>query len=160
MDSEAIVRVLLGEAGESIHSILRTGRALSAALARVASRFGLTENEYNILRVLLRHGMEGRNDVPHRLIRDEVHISPALLSRYFAGLIERGLVTSTDAVENRTGGRPRTAALTDAGLDLITKAEDAFETMAAAVLRGIQPGDLEAQERVLSTMHKTMTAPY
>jgi len=135
---------------EAMVSLLRTAALLEHALGEALRPFGLTHNQYNVLRILRGAGEPGLcgREVGERLIA-KVPDVPRLLER----MAEQGLVRRERDDLDR---RHVTARITEKGRQLLKEADRALLALEQSKFGGLTPSRLE---RLLETLDSIRAAP-
>jgi MarR family transcriptional regulator, 2-MHQ and catechol-resistance regulon repressor len=119
--------------------MMKAMRALTRYAAAGIEDTGLGESDFGVLEVLLHKG-----PLPVNTIGPIVDLTPGSISMAVDRLVEKGLVTRVESVEDR---RVRIVALTPSGKDLITGAFRKHSLQIKRVFSELSPdelGDLEA----------------
>ena len=105
-------------------------------------RYGVTHDQYNILRILRGAHPEGH---PRYEIADRLISRAPDVTRLIDRLERQGLVERTWAPENR---RHSIARITAAGLDLLAAIDPELEALQEAAVAGLSADDLRALSRI------------
>jgi MarR family 2-MHQ and catechol resistance regulon transcriptional repressor len=119
--------------------MMKAMRALTRYAAAGIEETGLGLSDFGVLEVLLHKG-----PLPVNTIGPIVDLTPGSISMAVDRLVEKGLVTRVESVEDR---RVRIVALTPSGKDLITGAFRKHSLQIKRVFSELSPdelGDLEA----------------
>jgi DNA-binding MarR family transcriptional regulator len=122
---------------EAFLNIMRTSALLQHAVAESIKPFGVTQVQYNVLRILRGAGESGlcRHEVRDRMVTPVPDVT-RLLDR----LQDRGLVTrERDAVDRRLV----TATITDDGLELLKAVDRPLATTTRRLLGHMDERDLK-----------------
>src|ERR1700679_2188293 len=122
---------------EAFLSILRTASELSHAADKFLRKFGITQQQYNVLRILHGAGAEGlcRNEISARMVAATPDMS-RLLDR-----IEKfGWITRKRAEDDR---RQVSTFIAESGQKLLTVIEDPVHEQVHRLFEGIKSSDLK-----------------
>ena len=129
---------------EAFLSILRTASELSHASDKFLREFGITQPQYNVLRILRGAGTEGlcRNEISARMVAATPDMS-RLLDR-----IERsGWITREQDENDR---RQVSTSITDSGRKLLAAVEGPVNQQTHRLLEGVKSSDLKMLLDVLA----------
>lgn len=129
---------------EAFLSILRTASELSHAADKFLREFGITQPQYNVLRILRGAGAEGlcRNEISARMVAATPDMS-RLLDR-----MERSGWITRERDENDR--RQVSTFITDSGRKLLTVAEGPVHEQTQRLLDGAKSSDLKMLLDVLA----------
>ncbi len=134
---------------EALLNLLRTSDQLQIRFARLFRRFGLTPQQYNILRILRGEGSPlPILEVASRMIT----VVPGI-----TGLIDRleglGLVTRERSTEDR---RVVFVAITPKALDLLARLDEPVKALHRRLLGHLTPGELTELIRLLEKARRPL----
>jgi DNA-binding MarR family transcriptional regulator len=124
-------RAFSGDADATVVSVLVAADHLDQQLAAVITGYGLTADQYNVLRIL--RGVHPDGHPRHEIARRMIHRAPDV-TRMLDRLLKRKLITR---VRDPDDGRLSVARITPAGL---------------ALLKRIDPEVEEAQQRATAML--------
>jgi DNA-binding MarR family transcriptional regulator len=129
-------------ADEALVGLLVAGGLHAQRVNELCRRYGLTHDQYNILRILrgVHPGGHPRFEIGNRLINRAPDVT-----RLIDRLERQRLVERYWAPENR---RHSMARITAAGLDLLAAIDPELDEMQQEVLDGLSPDDLRALVRI------------
>jgi DNA-binding MarR family transcriptional regulator len=129
---------------EAFLSILRTASELSHASDKFLRKFGITQPQYNVLRILRGAGAEGlcRNEISARMVAATPDMS-RLLDR-----MERSGWITRERDENDR--RQVSTFITDPGRKLLAMIEGPVNEQTHRLLQGVKPSDLKMLLDVLA----------
>jgi len=129
---------------EAFLSILRTASELSHASDKFLREFGISQPQYNVLRILRGAGAEGlcRNEISARMVTATPDMS-RLLDR-----MERSGWITRERDENDR--RQVSTFITDSGRKLLTLMEDPIHQQTHRLLEGVKSSDLKMLLDVLA----------
>jgi DNA-binding MarR family transcriptional regulator len=127
-------------------SLMRTAESLANALARLLKTEGLSQPQYNVLRILRGAGEEGRScsDIGDRLVSRVPDITRLLDRLELRGLIRRE--------RSRKDRRVMTSWITPAALEILARLDGPMETMLTGCFQGLP----EANRLVLLENSETL----
>lgn len=134
---------------EAYLNLVRTSAELNHSLEQFLKPFGITQSQYNVLRILRGAGAEGlgRNQIAERMVTPTPDAS-RLLDR----LEESGWVRRKRGKEDR---RQVTSCVTAAGLKLLKKLDDPITAFHQSQFPGISKTDLHHLTRILSKLRSS-----
>jgi DNA-binding MarR family transcriptional regulator len=133
---------------EALVGLLRTAAMLDHAANEALKPYGLTQTQYNVLRILRGAGSSGLcgREVGERLIA-RVPDVPRLLDR----MVEAGLISrERDSVDRRHV----TARITPEGLELLDRVTPVLDELVSRWFSGLEPQKLEGLIEALDTMRE------
>jgi len=122
---------------EAFLSILRTASELSNTADKSLRQFNITQQQYNVLRILRGAGAEGlcRNEISARMVA-----ATPDMSRLLDRMEKSGWITRERAEDDR---RQVTTFTTDSGQKLLTVIEDPFHAQIHRLFEEVKPTDLK-----------------
>ena len=129
---------------EAFLSILRTASELSNSADRLLRQFDITQQQYNVLRILRGAGTEGlcRNEISARMVAAAPDMSRLLERMERSGWITRGR-----AEDDR---RQVSTFITDSGKKLLTMVESPVHEETDRLFEGVKSTDLNMLVDVLA----------
>ena len=129
---------------EAFLSILRTASELSNSADKSLREFNITQQQYNVLRILRGAGAEGlcRNEISARMVA-----STPDMSRLLDRMEKAGWITRERAEDDR---RQVSTFITDSGQKLLTVIEDPVHEQVHRLFEGIKSTDLKMLVDVLA----------
>ena len=128
---------------EAFLNILRTASVLSNEAARFIKGYGLSEPQYNALRILRGHGSRG---VPSQTIGEQLVAQVPDITRLVDRLVHAGLAERTRTEDDR---RVVIVRATKAGLDLLAKIDRPLRTLHHEQLGHMRKPELAALNTLL-----------
>ena len=134
---------------ETYLSLVRTSAELTHSTDQFLKLFGITQSQYNVLRILRGAGAEGlgRNQIAERMVTPTPDAS-RLLDR----LEESGWVRRKREKEDR---RQVTSCITTAGLRLLNKLDAPIAAFHKGQFPGVSKADLHQLTRILSKLRNS-----
>lgn len=131
---------------EAILALVRTADQFSAPLAEVLRGTGLSQSQYNILRILRGSAPDGLScgDISERMVRRDPD-----LTRLLDKLEGRGLVTRTRSTADR---RVVLASITDEGLALLVSLDEPVRASIKASLAHVPAARLRSLIEILEEL--------
>ena len=131
---------------EAILALVRTADQFAAPLAEVLRGTGLSQSQYNILRILRGSVPDGLScgDISERMVRRDPD-----LTRLLDKLESRGLVTRTRGTTDR---RVVLASITDEGLALLAALDEPVRASIKASLAHVPAGRLKELIEILEEL--------
>jgi MarR family 2-MHQ and catechol resistance regulon transcriptional repressor len=120
--------------------------AASDYLLRGIEEMGVSDTDFRVLEALLHKGQ-----LPVNTIGPKVHLTPGSISVAVDRLLERGLVSRVESVDDR---RVRIVALTKAGKDLIAPIFRKHSAEIARMFADASPKELQTLETALKKAGK------
>jgi DNA-binding MarR family transcriptional regulator len=114
-------RAFSGESDETVVSVLVAADHLDQQLAAVITGYGLTPDQYNVLRIL--RGVHPEGHPRHEIARRMIHRAPDV-TRMLDRLLKRKLITR---VRDPKDARLSVARITPAGLALLKRIDPEVE---------------------------------
>jgi DNA-binding MarR family transcriptional regulator len=129
---------------EAFLSILRTASELSNSADKLLRQFDITQQQYNVLRILRGAGAEGlcRNEISARMVA-----ATPDMSRLLDRMEKSGWITRERAEDDR---RQVSTFITDSGQKLLTVIEGPFHEQTHRLFEGIKSADLKMLVNVLA----------
>src|ERR1700678_2360067 len=129
---------------EAFLSILRTASELSHAADKFLRKFNITQQQYNVLRILRGAGAKGlcRNEISARMVA-----ATPDMSRLLDRMEKSGWITRERAEDDR---RQVTTFITDSGQKLLTIIEGPVHEQTHRLFEGIKSADLKMLVDVLA----------
>jgi DNA-binding MarR family transcriptional regulator len=129
---------------EAFLSILRTASELSNSADKSLREFNITQQQYNVLRILRGAGAEGlcRNEISARMVA-----STPDMSRLLDRMEKAGWITRERAEDDR---RQVSTFITDSGQKLLTVIESPVHEQVHRLFEGIKSTDLKMLVDVLA----------
>ena len=129
---------------EAFLSILRTASELSNAADKLLRQFDITQQQYNVLRILRGAGAEGlcRNEISARMVA-----ATPDMSRLLDRMEKSGWITRERAEDDR---RQVSTFITDSGKKLLTIAESPVYEQTHRLFEGVKSNDLKMLVDVLA----------
>jgi DNA-binding MarR family transcriptional regulator len=129
---------------EAFLSILRTASELSHAADKSLREFDITQQQYNVLRILRGSGTEGlcRNEISARMVA-----ATPDMSRLLDRMEKSGWITRERAEGDR---RQVSTFITDSGRKLLTIIEGPFHDQTHRLFEGVKSADLKMLLDVLA----------
>ena len=129
---------------EAFLSILRTASELSNAADKLLRQFDITQQQYNVLRILRGAGTEGlcRNEISARMVA-----AAPDMSRLLDRMAKSGWITRERAEDDR---RQVSTSITDSGRKLLTIIEGPVREQTYRLLEGVKSTDLKMLLDVLA----------
>jgi DNA-binding MarR family transcriptional regulator len=129
---------------EAFLSILRTASELSNSADKSLREFNITQQQYNVLRILRGAGAEGlcRNEISARMVA-----ATPDMSRLLDRMEKAGWITRERAEDDR---RQVSTFITDSGQKLLTVIEDPVHEQVNRLFEGIKSSDLKMLVDVLA----------
>jgi DNA-binding MarR family transcriptional regulator len=134
-------------------AILRTGDMIRRHLELVLEPYGVTWQQYNVLRILRGAGPDG---LPTLTIGDRMIEQTPGVSRLVDRLVAKGLVTRT---RGDLDLRHVICRLTSAGMDLLARTETPIDEADDFMLSGLNQRKLGALIELLDQVRSVMTPP-
>jgi len=133
---------------EAFVGLLRTAAMIDHAANEALKPYGLTQTQYNVLRILRGAGTDGLcgREVGERLIA-RVPDVPRLLDR----MVEAGLISRERDSADR---RHVTARITPEGLQLLDRVTPVLETLEARWFGSLQASELEGLIQALDALRE------
>lgn len=122
---------------ETYLSIVRTAVELSHSTERFLKKFGITQAQYNVLRILHGAGSNGlgRNEISQRMVAVTPDMTRLLDRLAIAGLVSR--------TRHQADKRHTLTTITDAGIDLLARVEQPLLQHHKMQLRGIPASGID-----------------
>lgn len=135
---------------EAILAIARTADVLRRRIARVLEPYGVTEQQYNVLRILRGAGSSGLPtlDISERMIEQAPGIT-----RMIDRLEAKNLVSRERGCEDR---RQVLCRISPAGLDLLAKIDEPLYQWGQTALGTLQQHEMEA---LIATLARIRSVP-
>jgi DNA-binding MarR family transcriptional regulator len=135
---------------EAILAIARTADVLRRRIARVIEPYGVTEQQYNVLRILRGAGSSGLPtlDIAERMIEQTPGIT-----RMIDRLEAKNLVSRERGCQDR---RQVLCRISQAGLDLLAKIDEPLSQWGLTALGTLQPDEMEA---LIATLARIRSVP-
>ena len=114
-------RAFSGDADETVISVLVAAEHLDQQLAPVMAAYGITTDQYNVLRIL--RGVHPGGHPRHEIARRMIHRAPDV-TRMLDRLVRRKLITR---VRDPEDARLSVARITSAGLALLKRIDPEVE---------------------------------
>jgi DNA-binding MarR family transcriptional regulator len=129
---------------EAFLSILRTASELSNTADKSLRQFNITQQQYNVLRILRGAGAKGlcRNEISARMVA-----ATPDMSRLLDRMEKSGWITRERAEDDR---RQVTTFITDSGQKRLTVIEDPFHEQIHRLFEGVKTTDLKMMLDVLA----------
>jgi DNA-binding MarR family transcriptional regulator len=129
---------------EAFLSVLRTASELSHAADKFLRKFDITQQQYNVLRILRGAGAEGlcRNEISARMVA-----ATPDMSRLLERMEKSGWITRERAEDDR---RQVSTFITDSGQELLTIIEDPLGDRIHQLFEGVKSTDLKMLIEVLA----------
>jgi DNA-binding MarR family transcriptional regulator len=129
---------------EAFLSVLRTASELSNAADKSLREFNITQQQYNVLRILRGAGTEGlcRNEISARMVA-----ATPDMSRLLDRIEKSGWITRKRAEDDR---RQVSTFITDSGKKLLTVIEDPVQKQIHRLFEGVKSTDLKMLLDVLA----------
>jgi DNA-binding MarR family transcriptional regulator len=129
---------------EAFLSILRTASELSNSADKSLREFNITQQQYNVLRILRGAGAEGlcRNEISARMVA-----ATPDMSRLLDRMQKAGWITRERAEDDR---RQVSTFIADSGRKLLTVIENPFHEQIHRLFEGIKATDLKMLVDVLA----------
>jgi DNA-binding MarR family transcriptional regulator len=129
---------------EAFLSILRTASELSNATDKSLRQFRITQQQYNVLRILRGAGEQGlcRNEISSRMVA-----ATPDMSRLLDRMEKSGWITRERAEDDR---RQVSTFITDSGQELLRISEDPVHEQTHRLFDGIKSADLKMLVDVLA----------
>jgi DNA-binding MarR family transcriptional regulator len=129
---------------EAFLSILRTASELSNTADRLLRRFDITQQQYNVLRILRGAGVDGlcRNEISARMVA-----AAPDMSRLLERMEKSGWITRERAEDDR---RQVSTFITDSGKKLLTIVESPVHEETCRLFEGVKSTDLKMLLDVLA----------
>jgi MarR family transcriptional regulator, organic hydroperoxide resistance regulator len=118
--------------------LLRTADAVKRSLAQVIEPFGITPQQYNVLRILRGAGTEG---LPTLSIGERMIEQTPGVTRLVDRLERKGLVERTPCAKDR---RRVFCRMTDKGLELLKELDDPVNRWDARSVSVLPPSELDS----------------
>ena len=133
---------------EAVLSLYRTTDVIRRRMSEQIERFGITMQQYNVLRILRGAGPDGlpSQEIGKRLIEH----SPGI-TRMIDRLAIKGLVCRDRCLEDR---RIVTCTITTEGMDLLERMDEPVQTLDDQTLGEISDRDVKQLMRILDAIRK------
>jgi MarR family transcriptional regulator, 2-MHQ and catechol-resistance regulon repressor len=128
---------------EAFLNVMRTASVLTSGASRFIKGFGLSEPQYNALRILRGHGSRG---VPSQTIGEQLVAQVPDITRLVDRLVERGWAERSRTESDR---RVVMVCATKAGLDLLAKMDKPLRKLHEDQLGHMSRGELAAMSKLL-----------
>ncbi len=112
--------------------VARLDRLLRLWLADALAPLEVSLPEYTAMSILGR-----RSGLTNAQLARRTYVSPQAMQQITEGLIERGLISR---VPDHSRGRVLPATLTDAGLELLARCDDAVDALEEQMMHNLRPG--------------------
>jgi DNA-binding MarR family transcriptional regulator len=128
---------------EAFLNVMRTASVLTSEAARFIKGYGLSEPQYNALRILRGHGPRG---VPSQTIGEQLVAQVPDITRLVDRLVERGWAERSRTQEDR---RVVMVRATKQGLDLLAKIDKPLRALHEEQLGHMSRAELAAMNKLL-----------
>lgn len=133
------------EAHRAMINLLFTAGYLSGILSNIISKYGITRQQYNVLRIL-RGQYPGGTSI--NLIRDRMIERMPDCSRMVDRLLSKGLISKCSSQQDR---RAANISITEKGLDLLAEIDPAIQTT-ENMFESFAPGEIQQLNDLLDKM--------
>lgn len=128
---------------EAFLNVMRTSSVLASEASHFIKQFGLSEPQYNALRILRGHGPRG---VPSQTIGEQLVAQVPDITRLVDRLVERGWAERSRTEEDRRVVMVRATKL---GLDLLAKLDKPLRDLHQEQLGHMSRAELAAMNKLL-----------
>ncbi len=136
---------------EAFLNVMRTASMLQSETGRFLKRFGLSESQYNALRILRGHAAESREGVPSQTIGEELVAQVPDVTRLVDRLVDAGLAERSRTESDR---RVVLVRITRAGADLLGKIDKPLADLHKRQLGHMSRAELAEISRLLVRARK------
>ena len=133
--------------------LLKTADVVRRVISDVLEPYGVTPQQYNVLRILRGAGEDG---IPTLSIRDRMIEQAPGVTRLIDRLVERGWAERRRCDEDR---RQVFCQISPSGLDLLARLDGPIESSHDQAMLGLDAGDLEELIRLLDRVRAAHSAP-
>lgn len=130
---------------EALVALLRTTDVLQRYLTRVVEPFGITLQQYNVLRIL----RGARQALPTMEIGERMIEQAPGVTRMLDRLEQKGLIRRERLASDR---RQVLCAITEAGTDIVNRLDEPMDTADAASMAALGEADLHDLVRMLDVV--------